>query len=123
MTIRIDFVMHGASSHLNSNPVRSLSLAQNLLHLTIPYDMVSHMKTTVQISDALLKQAKAVAARERTTLRTLIEEGLHHVVKKRRIKKNFRLRKASFRGDGLMPHADEDSWERIRSLIYEERGG
>ena len=85
--------------------------------------MVSHMKTTVQISDPLLEQAKATASREKTTLRALIEEGLHHVLRKRRRKEVFRLRKASFRGEGLLPNADEDSWERIRSLIYEERGG
>ena len=39
------------------------------------------MKTTVEISDALLKEARRVAARRNVTLRTLIEEGLRQVVK------------------------------------------
>jgi hypothetical protein len=34
------------------------------------------MKTTLNLDDKLLAEAKAVAARERTTLTRLIEEGL-----------------------------------------------
>ena len=34
------------------------------------------MKTTVDIRDELLAQARAQAARERTTLATMVEEGL-----------------------------------------------
>lgn len=35
-----------------------------------------HMKTTLNINDTLLADAKALAARERTSLTRLIEEGL-----------------------------------------------
>ena len=95
------------------------------MHLPISSDMVSHMKTTVEISESLLEQARAVARREKTTLRMLIEEGLRKVLKdkERSRQEGFRLRKASFKGSGLAPHAGEDSWERIRSLIYQDRGG
>ncbi|MCC6194781.1 MAG: DUF2191 domain-containing protein [Burkholderiales bacterium] len=34
------------------------------------------MKTTLDLNDALLTEAKALAARQRTTLTRLIEEGL-----------------------------------------------
>ncbi len=34
------------------------------------------MKTTIEISAALLDEAKKLAARERTTLKRLIEQGL-----------------------------------------------
>jgi len=81
------------------------------------------MKTTVEISESLLEKARAVAQREKTTLRGLIEEGLRKVLKERSGREKFRLRKASFKGNGMLPHAGEDSWERIHSLIYEERGG
>jgi hypothetical protein len=38
--------------------------------------MVTHMKTTVEIPDALAKAAREAASREGTTMRALIEEGL-----------------------------------------------
>jgi hypothetical protein len=38
------------------------------------------MKTTVEISDSLLREVRRLAAREGVTLRTLVERGLHHVL-------------------------------------------
>jgi hypothetical protein len=80
------------------------------------------MKTTVEISNGLLLEAKRVAARERTTVRALVEEGLRRALQERRRKDGFRLRKASFRGDGLQPDVAAGSWERIRELLYHGRG-
>jgi hypothetical protein len=60
------------------------------------------MKTTVEIADELLGAARTAAAQERTTLRALIEEGLRAVLQRRRQRrKAFRLRDASFHGDGV----------------------
>lgn len=84
--------------------------------------MVTRMKTTVEISDALADEAKAVARREKTTLRALIEAGLRHVVRDRRRKARFRLRDASFRGKGLQPGFQDGDWQRIRGAAYEGRG-
>ena len=84
--------------------------------------MVSHMKTTIDISDPLMTEAKAVAARDRTTLRALIEEGLRRVLGDRRKSGRFRVRKASFRGKGLQPQVGEGRWDRIRDIAYEGRG-
>jgi len=81
------------------------------------------MKTTVEISDSLAEEAKRLAARERTTLRALIEAGLRIVLKERRKGVPFRLRDASFRGKGLQPEFRSGDWERIREAAYEERGG
>jgi hypothetical protein len=50
------------------------------------------MKTTLNLNDDLLVKAKAIAAREKTTLTSLIEEGL-----------KLRLRKARPNGIGKMP--------------------
>jgi Arc/MetJ family transcription regulator len=84
--------------------------------------MGSHMKTTIEISDALLAAARRVAARQRTTLRRLVEDGLRHVLHERRARGHFRLRKASFKGKGLRAPLTEGDWDRIRELAYENRG-
>jgi predicted DNA-binding ribbon-helix-helix protein len=82
------------------------------------------MKTTVEISDALLDEARKVAAREHVTVRALIEQGLRHAVAQRRRQRGpFRLRKVTFRGKGLSAEARAAGWERLRELAYEGRGG
>ena len=86
-------------------------------------DMVAHMKTTVEITDALLIEAKRLAAREGITVRALVEQGLRQAIRERRKRTEFRLRKATFRGEGLQPGVAERGWERARELAYEGRGG
>jgi len=81
------------------------------------------MKTTVEIPDPLAEEARAVALRDKTTLRELIQTGLRLVLRERRRKASFRLRDASFRGQGLQPDYQDEDWQRIRSAAYEGRGG
>jgi Arc/MetJ family transcription regulator len=81
------------------------------------------MKTTVEISDALLAEARRVAVQGRTTIRALIEEALRRMVQERTTRPAFRLRTASFRGTGLQAGIHEGSWEQVRELIYGGRGG
>jgi len=81
------------------------------------------MKTTVEISDPLMSEARKAAEREGRTLRSLLEEGLREVLASRERKRKFRLRDGSFKGKGVQPGIDLSDWETIRSLIYEERGG
>jgi hypothetical protein len=82
------------------------------------------MKTTLDISDPLLREARRLAARERTTLRALVEQGLRRVVaEKRRPTPAFRLRKASFKGRGLRPEIRDAGWDQLRELAYQDRGG
>jgi hypothetical protein len=81
------------------------------------------MKTTIDIADALAREAKEVAARENTTLRELVEAGLRAVLRERRKRSSFRLRDASFAGQGLTPEFREAGWEAIRDAIYQGRGG
>ncbi len=88
-----------------------------------PDDMVTRMKTTVEIPDPLADEAKAVAQRDKTTLRELIETGLRLVLRERRRKTRFRLCDASFRGRGLQPEYQDEDWQRIRNAAYKGRGG
>jgi hypothetical protein len=83
---------------------------------------MGRVKTTVEISDALLDEAKRVASRESSTLRELIEEGLRRSIDERRKRKSFRLRRASYRGRGLQPGVTPE-WAQLREAVYEGRGG
>ena len=85
--------------------------------------MVTHMKTTVEIGDALCEEAKSVAVEEGTTLRELIEAGLRHEIERRRSRAAFKLSKKSFRGEGLQSEFQDGSWSRMREAAYEGRGG
>jgi hypothetical protein len=80
------------------------------------------MKTTVEISDALLSEARRVADRRGVTLRTILEEGLRQVVKAERGKPRFTLKDASFGGTGLGPEFADGHWEQIRDAAYSGRG-
>ena len=86
-------------------------------------NMVTHMKTTVDIAHPLLDAAKRLAARERTTLRALIEQGLRKVVEEHRSPCPFKLRRATFAGRGLREGLGDGDWSHIRAAAYEERGG
>ncbi len=77
------------------------------------------MKSTIEIPDPLLEQARALAAREHTTLRAGVERGLRKVVSEQREGSAFRLRRASFKGNGLRPELRGAAWERLRELAYE----
>ena len=86
-------------------------------------DMVTHMKTTVEIPDALLDEVRALASREGTTVRVLVEEGLRRSLAERKKRAAFRLRKASVNGRGLAPSLVAAPWEEIRELAYARSGG
>jgi Arc/MetJ family transcription regulator len=81
------------------------------------------MKTTIEISDSLLEETKRLAAKEGTTVRAFVEQGLRRIVAERKSRGVFRLRKATFKGKGLQPGVQDATWEPIRETIYQGRGG
>ena len=85
--------------------------------------MGTHMKTTVELSDSLLRRAREVAARDGTTLRALIEAGLRAVLAERMRASRFELRDARVQGRGLVAEVRGAGWERIREAAYEGCGG
>lgn len=85
--------------------------------------MVSHMKTTVEIPDPVLDEAKETARREGSSLRALVEEGLRLALDRRESGQSFRLKDASVGGRGLRRELQGASWDEIRNLAYRGRGG
>jgi hypothetical protein len=80
------------------------------------------MKTTLEISTPLLRRAKRVAARDGTTLRALVEQGLSQTLSTRHEKRSAIPPLPVFGGGGLTPEFQGASWEKIRDAIYEGRG-
>jgi hypothetical protein len=79
------------------------------------------MKTTVELPDALFREAKAFAARHGIPVREVLERGLRMVLEGQPAgRQRFRLKTVTTQGEGL---ACETDWSVIRSLIYEGHGG
>jgi hypothetical protein len=55
-------------------------------------------------------------------VKALVELGLHSVLAEKKRASAFRLRKTSFRGNGLQPGAKDADWERLRSLVLRGPG-
>jgi hypothetical protein len=80
------------------------------------------MKTTLDIDDRLLAEAKSLAAREQTSLTKLIEEGLAlrlrpQAARARRVKIDLPVSRA---GGGLYPHIDYNSNKSMLRAIEED---
>lgn len=85
--------------------------------------MGAHMKTTIDIADQLLLEAKRAAIQSNTTLRELVERGLRQVLKGERARvAPFKLERASFKGGGLQAQAEGRDWATLRNMAYEGRG-
>lgn len=100
----------------------SAELCKYETHIYGLYSILKNMKTTVELSDDLLRQAKRIAHKDRTTVKALVEQGLRMVVSSRKRGGGFTLRNASFRGDGLVAGRSLQDWAAIRDLAYSERG-
>jgi hypothetical protein len=84
--------------------------------------MVSMMKTTVELPDALVEEARKVAAQRGITLHELLEEGLRSVVAAGSgARGRFVLRDARASKGRLRPEY-EGNWPAIRDEIYKGRG-
>lgn len=120
---RIRVASHGLEGPDAIEP-RPAAVAGSITDSPLPtiHDMVTHMKTTVDISRDILDRAKKIAVEEGTTLRSLIEEGLRWVLARRGRPAHFRLKDRSVPGNGVAPGVTEGSWEQLRDLIYPGRG-
>jgi hypothetical protein len=80
--------------------------------------MISCMKTTVNLPDELIRAAREIARRDKTTVTELIETGLRGVIKQRSGEPTFILDDASVDGQGLQPAFRGARWEQVRDAIY-----
>jgi hypothetical protein len=81
------------------------------------------MKTTIDIADPLLRQARELAARRGITLRAVVEEALREVLAAHgRSRRAFKLRDCSVGGKGLQRGVSWGDWDTLRALAYEGRG-
>ena len=86
--------------------------------------MGSHiMKTTIEIADDLFERAQQLARKEKTTFRSLTEQGLRLVLKEKQGKPaKWKWEPVTFKGDGLTDEFKNASWEKIRDEIYKGHG-
>ena len=76
--------------------------------------MGAHMKTTIDVSDALFALAKNVARERQTSLRALVEEGLRRVLNEAtsQAKPVFKLKDARVHGEEVLLPNPRD-WQQL----------
>jgi hypothetical protein len=85
--------------------------------------MGSHiMKTTIEIADDLLERVQRVARKEKTTFRSLTEQGLRLVLQGKQGKPKKLPPLVTVRGGGLTDEFKHASWDKIRDEIYRGHG-
>ena len=77
------------------------------------------MKTTIEVADGLLEEARARARREDKSLREVIEAALRDYLTKQGQPRKFRLVDRSVPGKGSVVG---DDWKSVRAAIYDGRG-
>lgn len=86
--------------------------------------MVTHMKTTIDISKSLFEETWEAAKRHGATFKEIVENALRRFLKEeRKTVRPFRLRKHPFKGNGLAEGLTEGDWPEIRRRAYEGHGG
>ena len=95
-----------------------------LIWLVRHANMGSHiMKTTIEIADDLFERVQRAAQEEKTTFRSLAEEGLRLVLAKKRQRKSGKLPPlVTYGGSGLTEEFKDWNWDRIRDEVYRGRG-
>lgn len=74
------------------------------------------MRTTLELNDALVRQAKKAAAARGTTLTALIEESLRARLNERPVRPR-RRRLPTFKGTGLRPGVDLADTSALLDLL------
>jgi len=82
------------------------------------------MRTSIDIPERLLHEAKELAHKRHTTLREVVLEGLRTVLDHTKSRpKSFRLKDLSYGNGGLVEGLLATDWDEMRKRAYEGRGG
>lgn len=80
------------------------------------------MKTTIELPEALVREVKAIAATDGTTLRSIVEEALRREIEQRRGRGEWRPRpELAYGSGGLAPEIAGASWAEIRDRASRDR--
>ena len=80
------------------------------------------MKMTIEIEDDLFERAQRLARKEKTSFRSLTEQGLRLVLKEKQGKPQKLPPLVTVRGNGLTDEFRNAPWERIRDEIHRGHG-
>jgi hypothetical protein len=80
------------------------------------------MKTTIEIADDLFGRVQRVARKERTTFRSLAEQGLRLVLKEKESGPKKLPPLLTVRDGGLTKEFKNASWDKIRDECYRGHG-
>jgi hypothetical protein len=80
------------------------------------------MKTTIEIADDLFERVQRLARKEKTTFRSLTEDGLRMVLAGKHRAPSKKLPPLVTAPGGLTDEFKNASWEKIRDEIYKGRG-
>lgn len=83
--------------------------------------MLSHMRTSIDIPDPLLRRAKKLARERGTTLRQLLLNGLQAVIEQETPRGPHRMKDCSFGEGGLVEGLGWSDTERLDELAYGDR--
>lgn len=85
--------------------------------------MGSHiMKTTIEIADDLFERAQRLARKEKTTFRSLTEQGLRLVLEEKEAQAAGWKWELVTSSGSLTPEFQNATWEQIRDEIYRGHG-
>ena len=108
----------GAGTHL----VGLGGAAGSSLHIYAFINMLRCMRTTIDINDHLLVEAKRLAASRGLSLKALIEEALRERLHGRAVHSPAPVRLATFSGNGLQPGVDLTDGGALLEVMDAEPG-
>jgi hypothetical protein len=82
--------------------------------------MLTHMRTSIDIPEALLRRAKKLARERGITLRQLLLEGLRSRVESPAVREH-RMKDCSFGEGGLVSGLSWSDLDRLEELTYGDR--